>query len=639
MDENKRENELEPSEVLEINDDMAPESEDEITFDGPSEDDVPDINVKIYGDTDPDVLHQIADAVTEELESKNESDAEHASKEVEVESVVVSIENEPENDCGENIDDNSVEEVNVLPSERAEKIENSEIHEQSDMDYEDKAEGETEQTEDDNSVSDNIAEQEAAETGKSSEAVNDSAEDDMTLEVGHEETENTEEISNEDVEHLQEFVDGQKSDENPPEPPIIDPKKKSKAPYLALAVAGIAVVALVVCAIFVLPKFIPSKNPAPIETPPVEIVTPEPTTAVEPTVAPTPDITPEPSNEPPEVVETEDRQVSGILVSIGEDTLTIRDDDQLFEVFIPDDVDVSALVAGVTVNATYIEDESDRVLKEITVTLDQQPIESEPIEVEITPAPSIDDVFAEFKSELQIIQGREPKGDNDDNNESTLPVGEKVETMELPMDVGGSGTLWFRFAWAKNDKTTVVPSVNDVIIELQTPSGSIISQENIGKYGRYWLEKNIINFAIKNGKAGQWKFLVTKTENQNLGDISANVLPLSGFITVEKADVNYVGDDLHAIWKISGVKDEEFSIKINAKNANGSDILVYSASTLEDDVHLIDTVKLSTTKLPAGEYDFVITVEDWDCKTVNGKKQLTGKGMTDSATLTGIVIK
>ena len=133
--------------------------------------------------------------------------------------------------------------------------------------------------------------------------------------------------------------------------------------------------------------------------------------------------------------------------------------------------------------------------------------------------------------------------------------------------------------------------------------------------------------------------MVTKTESQNLGDISANVLPLTGFISIDKADVNYVGNDLIAIWSIGGVKDSDYSITINAVNAAGSNILVYSGNSLDDGIQLIDTIKLSTSKLPAGEYDFVIKVQDWDTKTVSGVKQVTSKSMSHTMTVYGVVIK
>lgn len=558
---------LSQEEVHIVNDnDAVPEDESDIGFDGPTEDEVPDVNINIFDDTsDPDTVHKIGESVSEELDADKEE-----------------------------VLETSIEKPSEIPVENAETPEKP-VETENDAVKEVSVEG----GEMENSKLEELA-QEAEDS------------ENMVLETEKEEekTENTE----------------------PPVPPITDPKKKSKAPYIAIGIAAVAVVAaiaLFASGIIKLPAKTPTET---VEPTPTEVVTPEPTPT--PTSVPTP--TPEPIPTPvPEVKEVDGE---GELISIADESLIIKTGDSSTEYFFSEDLDVSQLVSGSKVQFVYIEDGSDLILKEISINMDQKPIETDPVEVVTTPAPTLDDVFKDFKDELQIIQGREPN-DGDNNNESQLPAGEKVETMELSMDVGGSGALWFRFAWAKNDKTTVVPGVNDVIIELQTPSGGIISQENIAKHGRFWIEKNIINFAIKNGKAGTWKFLVTKSENQNLGDISANVLPLSGFITIDKADVNYVGDDLYAIWKITGVKDEEFSIKINAKNANGSDILVYSSSTVDEDIHLVDTVKLSTSKLPAGEYDFILTVEDWDCKTSNGKKQLTGKGMTTTTTISGIEIR
>lgn len=604
MKENETQSDIEAVNI--IDDKNVPLDEKEIAFDGPSEDDVPDIEIRVFDDLpDPDTFHEIERTVSEELGSSSQ----------------------------EEMLDTTIEQDRESEDSKAE-LSFEDVKER----MESKDEGKPAEM-----VVENLeSELEGVEfTAKTDDSVNES--DDMVLEIEKEEipedgkdneTPESEPTPDAESEVVEATVEPEINSE-PPQPPIVDPKKKSKAPYIVIGIALVAIVALIAVLVPMLTE--DKNNPTPpvesLEPTPSEIVTPAP--SIEPTATPTPTPTPTPSSEP----EITKIKGEGEIISIGDDTLVIKDGENLVEYFIPEDVDVSQLVAGAKVRFTYIEEESDLVLKEVSITMDQEPVVDEPPEVPQTPPPTLDDIFKDFKDELQIIQGREPNDKNNDNPDSQLPVGEKVETMELPMDVGGSGALWFRFAWAKNDKTTVVPGVNDVIIELQTPSGSIISQENIGKHGRFWIEKNIINFAIKNGKAGQWKFLVTKSESQNLGDISANVLPLSGFITVEKADVNYVGDDLYAIWKITGVKDEEFSIKINAKNANGSDILVYSSSTMDEDIHLVDTVKLSTSKLPAGEYDFVISVEDWDCKTTSGKKQLTGKGMTDSATLTGIVVK
>lgn len=341
------------------------------------------------------------------------------------------------------------------------------------------------------------------------------------------------------------------------------------------------------------------------------------------------------------VVET----VSGVgkVITIGNDTITVEDDKGFTQEYFIDEKaesDIAEISTGSKIEFSYIVEGSDNIIVSVEVAMDVEtvPVEDENVEI-VEPTPEMEDVFADFKNELEIINQREPKDEGSESSESIIPAGEKIQTMELPMEVPGSGDIWFRFAWKKNDTTTVVPGVNDVIVELKSPSGSMITQENISKYGRFWIEGNILNFAIKNAKAGTWQFLVTKTENQNLGDISANVLPLTGFISVDKAQIDYVGDDLYAIWSIGGVRDPNYSMTIKAKRADGTDVLVYSGNSMDDGIQLIDTIKLSTTKLPAGEYDFVIEVQDWDTKTVNGKQQVTSKSMSHKYTIEGVVIK
>ena len=67
-------------------------------------------------------------------------------------------------------------------------------------------------------------------------------------------------------------------------------------------------------------------------------------------------------------------------------------------------------------------------------------------------------------------------------------------------------------------------------------NGSLINKENISKYGRYWLNGNVINFVEM--RSGIWKFMATKSRYVKLGEIGANVMPLTGFITLEKAAFN-----------------------------------------------------------------------------------------------------
>lgn len=424
--------------------------------------------------------------------------------------------------------------------------------------------------------------------------------------------------------------DEKKTGSMPPRPPV-EPKKGSKAP---LVVMGLIVVLAVGLGAYV---FLNGGSKEPVETPPaVETAVPTPSATPEatPEPTPTPTATPTPTPEPTPTVVID---VEGKISSINEETLAIIVGDETSEYFYDDTLEetVATLTADTDVKFTYTVDGTDMVITALEVVEKIPEIDNEVVPPEATP--SMEDVFAEFKNELQIIQQREPT-EVENPDEPNLPAGEKIETLTLEAQVPTAGDTWFRFSWKKNDTTPVVPGVNDVVVELKTPSGTLINQDNISRYGRFWLEGNILNYAIKNAAAGTWAFCVTKSESQSLGDIGANLVPLTGFITIDKISIDYVGDDLYAIWKISGVKDECYGITINAKNANGSNILVYSGST-SDGLHLIDTVKLSTAKLPSGTYDFEIVVQDWDASAVNGVQRITSKSMTHTVTLEGIEIR
>ena len=201
-----------------------------------------------------------------------------------------------------------------------------------------------------------------------------------------------------------------------------------------------------------------------------------------------------------------------------------------------------------------------------------------------------------------------------------------METLELPMEIKGSGAIWFRFAWKPNETTKEVAKVEDVIVELRNPNGSLITVENIDKYGRFWMNGNIFNFVVKNGVAGKWAFLVTRASDA--GEIGANAQPLTGFITLQKAAVQPEKGKLVVMWKAVGVKDDNLAVEVIAKNGD-KETLLYGANSADDGIHLLDSAEISTAKLTKGKYDIFVRVYDIDTMTSGGKKIITAKTIKD----------
>lgn len=253
---------------------------------------------------------------------------------------------------------------------------------------------------------------------------------------------------------------------------------------------------------------------------------------------------------------------------------------------------------------------------------------------------SFDDAFsADFEKELEEIRKREVEDEllaleqKEAEAKKEEAVKQTIETLEFPMESKASGPLWFRFAWKTNDVTKTVAKTEDVRLELRTSNGTLITPENADKYGRYWIDKGIINFAIQNGTTGQWTFLATKKVENKLGEIGANVTPLTGFIDIQKFSVKPQEGKLLAIWKIDGVKDDDLLVEIFAEK-NGNQTLIYSANSADTALHLIDKAEISTSKLEKGTYDIVLKVTDIDTKKdENGKKTITNKTISDFYTL------
>lgn len=245
----------------------------------------------------------------------------------------------------------------------------------------------------------------------------------------------------------------------------------------------------------------------------------------------------------------------------------------------------------------------------------------------------------DFSQELEAIKQRQ---EEERKKEAEQKVEEfdanAMETLELPMEIKGSGAIWFRFAWKPNETTKEVAKVEDVIVELRNPNGSLITVENIDKYGRFWMNGNIFNFVVKNGVAGKWAFLVTKRASEKLGEIGANAQPLTGFITLQKAAVQPEKGKLVVMWKAVGVKDDNLAVEVIAKNGD-KETLLYGANSADDGIHLLDSAEISTAKLTKGKYDIIVRVYDIDTMTSGGKKIITAKTIKDEKIIKDVEIK
>ena len=261
--------------------------------------------------------------------------------------------------------------------------------------------------------------------------------------------------------------------------------------------------------------------------------------------------------------------------------------------------------------------------------------------IETDPVDLFEDNFGDsFAKELELIRQQDEKDAKKAEKEAGAVTDDSLpETITYNMEVKAKGPLWFRFAWKPNDVTKEVAKIDEVLIEIVNQNGSLINKDNISKYGRYWINGNVINFAIRNGGAGTWKFMATKSRYVKLGEIGANVMPLTGFITLEKAAVQPIDGSLLALWKATGVKDDNLIVEIVAKRGN-NEILLYSANSLDDNIHLLDKAQISTAKIPKGTYDIIVRAQDIDLGTSsNGEKVIVSKTIRDEKVIENIEIR
>lgn len=228
--------------------------------------------------------------------------------------------------------------------------------------------------------------------------------------------------------------------------------------------------------------------------------------------------------------------------------------------------------------------------------------------------PMTDDLYSgyiydakDFYDEHRIVDNRV--------EESREAIKSQIDGNTILFYNGISDPIWIRHAWRSTDLMESVPSVENVDIILETPSGIQITNNNIAEYGRMWLEGSIINYALKNPEIGEYKIIDNKPNGTFLGEAAIHVMGLSGFITIDKFGANLIDrNTLELIWNIGGVPDDGLEIEVYLTNDRFS-TMVYSGSSKDEPLHIIDKKTVSISNLPKGKYNVVVTVKDIDMKT------------------------
>lgn len=349
-----------------------------------------------------------------------------------------------------------------------------------------------------------------------------------------------------------------------------------------------------------------------------------------------------------------ENMISGVIQNVVVDNVIVLQGDEVIVYSMSDEVKASignfksgdsisfeALENGdsmVMISVSAPKQEAEKPVDELNTDDLEALLANEPEQI-ITENQEFNEAFAsDFEGELDLIREREIQ---EALRQSELAEKERIEsqnktpevtkeTLEYEMEAKGSGVLWFRFAWKPNDVTKEVAPIDNVRVELRSPNGTLVTPENASQSGRYWVDKGIVNYAIKAGSAGKWKFVVTKNKTEKLGEIGATVSPGTGFIKIDKVSVQPRENKLLAIWKVSGVKDEELAIEIFAKRGN-SEFLIYSANSADSKIYLLDKAEISTQKLEKGTYDIIIKVQDIDISVdkKTGNKIITSKSISD----------
>lgn len=222
------------------------------------------------------------------------------------------------------------------------------------------------------------------------------------------------------------------------------------------------------------------------------------------------------------------------------------------------------------------------------------------------------------------------------DDELSLAGESTKDSVSTKLQIGACEYVWIQIVWKKNSDTPSVPDVDDVTVELQTPSGSLINESNIDGYGKKWVDKKVINYVLKNPKVGNWTVYFTKNIGDYLGDVTIQAAPMSGFLQIKKAAAKYTEGQLKVIWEATGVKDDYCKVQIYARNGS-NDILLYSGNTLDDNVRTVDMVDIDAAKIAGNIYDIIIKVTDVDVSAGTPKKY-TYQFITDEYTIKNVEV-
>ena len=247
---------------------------------------------------------------------------------------------------------------------------------------------------------------------------------------------------------------------------------------------------------------------------------------------------------------------------------------------------------------------------------------------------------SEFEAIVATINDRKKNSNKNTGNvlddELSISSSGTRESVSSQISIGSCEYVWIQIVWKKNADTTSIPDVDDVTVELQTPSGSLVNDSNINSYGKKWINKRVINYVLKNPKTGNWTVLFTKDVGTYLGDVTIQAAPMTGFLQIKKAAAKYTEGTLKCIWQATGVADDNCIVQIYARNGN-NDILLYSGNTIDDDIRTVDMVDIDTAKIAGNIYDIVIKVTDIDVSASEPKKT-TYKFITDEYVIENVEI-